>query len=404
MDYIPGGADDLSYLLKRVTFKLHETYPNPSRVIDKPPFRVSETGWGEFTVQIRLQFIPESGEKPLNLSLPIKLHHWGAPIEGESVPVITGPPPASTTATPAAATDAANQEQKEGEGGADKEKDVKPDTAAIDSDGDVKMEEAKDTSTDQAQPEGEGVEGAAEETTVPPPAPQPVSIASKLPVHAWQYDELVFTDPPLNFLNILNENTPTPLPPKNRRARDQRDEAAKKKATKGGRASMGASAVNSRAATAEPSGLAPLGESGSVPPAAQVPAAGVSVGVGIPGEPGSADVPLEFTAEMEKGEWNRLHEARKRIIDEMDRWRWVLRVIWAETVLIPGQSSSTTKKSCKSSRTKWLLPRHLHQLLHSSIPGTMLYTMNGCIAVPLSIHIFTPDSSVFHCSTPSTGW
>jgi hypothetical protein len=31
MDYIPGGADDLSYLLKKVTFRLHETYPNPSR-------------------------------------------------------------------------------------------------------------------------------------------------------------------------------------------------------------------------------------------------------------------------------------------------------------------------------------------------------------------------------------
>ena len=26
-----GGADDLSYFIKRVTFKLHETYPNPSR-------------------------------------------------------------------------------------------------------------------------------------------------------------------------------------------------------------------------------------------------------------------------------------------------------------------------------------------------------------------------------------
>ncbi len=26
-----GGADDLSYFIKRVTFKLHETYPSPSR-------------------------------------------------------------------------------------------------------------------------------------------------------------------------------------------------------------------------------------------------------------------------------------------------------------------------------------------------------------------------------------
>ena len=28
-----GGADDLSYFIKRVTFKLHETYPNPSRSV-----------------------------------------------------------------------------------------------------------------------------------------------------------------------------------------------------------------------------------------------------------------------------------------------------------------------------------------------------------------------------------
>ena len=28
---IVGGADDLSYFIKRVTFKLHDTYANPSR-------------------------------------------------------------------------------------------------------------------------------------------------------------------------------------------------------------------------------------------------------------------------------------------------------------------------------------------------------------------------------------
>lgn len=28
---IVGGADDLSYFIKRVTFKLHDTYPTPNR-------------------------------------------------------------------------------------------------------------------------------------------------------------------------------------------------------------------------------------------------------------------------------------------------------------------------------------------------------------------------------------
>lgn len=59
-----GGADDLSYFIKRVTFKLHDTYTNPTRRkysnlisrdalpltkrftdIDKPPFEVTETGF-----------------------------------------------------------------------------------------------------------------------------------------------------------------------------------------------------------------------------------------------------------------------------------------------------------------------------------------------------------------------
>lgn len=60
---IVGGADDLAYFIRRVTFKLHETYPNPSRSklrhlrsfdaahfttfadVDKPPFEVTETGY-----------------------------------------------------------------------------------------------------------------------------------------------------------------------------------------------------------------------------------------------------------------------------------------------------------------------------------------------------------------------
>jgi len=73
---IVGGADDLSYLIKRVSFKLHDTYPNQTRNIDKPPFEVTETGWGEFEIQIRIAFIPESGEKPITLYHHLKLHPW----------------------------------------------------------------------------------------------------------------------------------------------------------------------------------------------------------------------------------------------------------------------------------------------------------------------------------------
>ena len=276
---------------------------------------MSETGWGEFTVQIRLQFIPESSEKPITIPHPIKLHHWGAPIEGV--------PPANTAVAPSAPVTAASTPAAAAGAGPSESTPAPPSEIAPaetpgqtsetkDTDGDVKMEVDTPATADA---EGEAEEGGsitAIRPEPPMPAPPLISVANKLPVHAWQYDELVFSDPPLAFYNILCDHPPTPLPAKNRRARDQREDQAKRKK---GRVSTLAAKSNSRAAT-------PSGDlTSSVPPATVVPAAGVSVGVGIPGEPGSADVPLEFTSEMEKGEWNRLHDAKKKIIEEMDRWR-----------------------------------------------------------------------------------
>lgn len=134
-----------------------------------------------------------------------------------------------------------------------------------------------------------------------------LSIASKLPVHSWQYDELVFSDPPSAFLEILNEHPATPLPAKLRRPRDQREreEGPKKKVLKGR-----ASTSVSRAQTQEPTGA-----SGTPAPTGPQ--------VGIHGEPGSADVPLEFAKEMEIGEQNRLTDMKITIIEQMDKLRSV---------------------------------------------------------------------------------
>ncbi|KAI5993677.1 yeats family-domain-containing protein [Pisolithus albus] len=128
---IVGGADDLSYFIKRVTFKLHDTYSNPTRNIDKPPFELSETGWGEFEIQIRVHFVAESGEKPITLYHHLKLHPWS----------LTFPAP--------------------------------------------------------------GTE---------PEIPSPENAAKFGPVHSWQYDEIVFTDPFQSFLTLLTAHPPTPLP------------------------------------------------------------------------------------------------------------------------------------------------------------------------------------------------
>jgi YEATS domain-containing protein 4 len=60
---LPNGPDITTWL-KKVQFKLHHTYTDASRTIEAPgPFEVQETGYGEFGVEIRLYFAPESGEK-----------------------------------------------------------------------------------------------------------------------------------------------------------------------------------------------------------------------------------------------------------------------------------------------------------------------------------------------------
>lgn len=44
--------------------------------MDKAPFVVSETGWGEFEVVVRLHFASDAGERPLVLHHMLKLHPW----------------------------------------------------------------------------------------------------------------------------------------------------------------------------------------------------------------------------------------------------------------------------------------------------------------------------------------
>ena len=62
---LPNGPDMTTWL-KKVQFKLHHTYTDASRTIEAPgPFEVSETGYGEFGVEIRLYFAQESGEKAI---------------------------------------------------------------------------------------------------------------------------------------------------------------------------------------------------------------------------------------------------------------------------------------------------------------------------------------------------
>ena len=53
-------------------FRLHDSYHTPTRVVTKPPYQISETGWGEFEAGIKVIFIDHS-ERPVQFYHPIKL-------------------------------------------------------------------------------------------------------------------------------------------------------------------------------------------------------------------------------------------------------------------------------------------------------------------------------------------
>ena len=68
----PFDAEDMSVWVKKVHFKLHESYPNQNRVVTKPPFEVQETGWGEFEVVIKIH-LQDPNERPVTLYHILKL-------------------------------------------------------------------------------------------------------------------------------------------------------------------------------------------------------------------------------------------------------------------------------------------------------------------------------------------
>ena len=68
----PFNSEDIAPWVKKVHFKLHESYPNPNRIVTKPPFEVSETGWGEFEITIKLYFV-DPNEKPVTIYHTLRL-------------------------------------------------------------------------------------------------------------------------------------------------------------------------------------------------------------------------------------------------------------------------------------------------------------------------------------------
>ncbi|MCJ1469325.1 NuA4 histone H4 acetyltransferase complex and the SWR1 complex subunit [Pseudocyphellaria aurata] len=82
--YVQGvDSEDKSYWLKRVQFKLYETNLDVLCIFEVLPFKCTETGWGEFDVQIRLHFVTEANEKAATRWRGLKLHQYGPDVEGQ---------------------------------------------------------------------------------------------------------------------------------------------------------------------------------------------------------------------------------------------------------------------------------------------------------------------------------
>ncbi|CCX12301.1 Similar to Protein AF-9 homolog; acc. no. Q4WPM8 [Pyronema omphalodes CBS 100304] len=77
VSFAGNDGQDITHFIKKVQFKLHaDSYANPVRTIEQPPFEVTESGWGEFEIPIKIFFHPESNEKPLTMFHYLKLHPY----------------------------------------------------------------------------------------------------------------------------------------------------------------------------------------------------------------------------------------------------------------------------------------------------------------------------------------
>ncbi|KAJ0468518.1 putative transcription factor YEATS family [Helianthus annuus] len=75
--YVRGATnEDLGVVIKKVVFQLHPSFSNARRVVESPPFELTERGWGEFEIAISIFFHDDACEKEKQLDLfhPLKLY------------------------------------------------------------------------------------------------------------------------------------------------------------------------------------------------------------------------------------------------------------------------------------------------------------------------------------------
>jgi hypothetical protein len=61
-------------VFKKVTFALHPSFTNPDRDVEFPPYELTECGWGEFDITVRLHFHEDTAEPPIELFHRLRLY------------------------------------------------------------------------------------------------------------------------------------------------------------------------------------------------------------------------------------------------------------------------------------------------------------------------------------------
>ena len=51
-----ANGEDLSHCVAAVEFTLHPSFEESTRRLTKAPFEVTETGWGEFDIGVKMEF------------------------------------------------------------------------------------------------------------------------------------------------------------------------------------------------------------------------------------------------------------------------------------------------------------------------------------------------------------
>lgn len=157
---------------------------------------MTETGWGEFDIVIRIFFASESAEKPLQFVHHLKLHPWPAqsytgptnilPLEPEPIDFTKRPLSEAPKMAPAPAPVIA----------------MPVDPAAP-----PPQPEASTSGTQQSL-------APVVDTELKAP------VVTLSPVYSYQYDEIVFIDPTEQFYQLMAQYPPSPLPPANRRSQN----------------------------------------------------------------------------------------------------------------------------------------------------------------------------------------